>query len=59
MTALGDYYLNRPGMVDMPDEWKPAIDTAALGKHIAGLEQGGLYRVRLYRQEWRPVAAGL
>ena len=40
VAALGDYYLNRSGMVDMPDEWKPAIDTAALGKHIAGLEQG-------------------
>ncbi len=40
VAQLGDYYLNRSGMVDMPEAWKPAIDTAALGKHIAGLEQG-------------------
>ena len=27
-AQLGDYYLNRSGMVDMPEEWKGGIDTA-------------------------------
>ena len=39
-TALGDYYLNRSGMVDMPQEWKAGIDTAQFGRHIAQQEQG-------------------
>ena len=37
---LGDYYLNRSGMVDMPQEWKAGIDTAQFGRHIAQQEQG-------------------
>ena len=61
VAALGDYYLNRSGMVDMPDEWKPAIDTAALGKHIAGLEQGAFteygYIVKSGDQ-WKQVYEG-
>ena len=61
VAALGDYYLNRSGMVDMPDTWKPAIDTAALGKHIAGLEQGAFteygYIVKS-GDEWRRVYEG-
>ncbi len=36
---LGDYYLNRSGMVDMPEEWKAGIDTAQFGRHIAQQEQ--------------------
>ena len=39
-AALGDYYLNRSGMVDMPQEWKSGIDTAQFGRHIAQQEQG-------------------
>ena len=39
-AALGDYYLNRSGMVDMPQEWKAGIDTAQVGRHIAQQEQG-------------------
>ena len=39
-AALGDYYLNRSGMVDMPQEWKAGIDTAQFGRHIAQQEQG-------------------
>ena len=39
-AALGDYYLNRSGMVDMPQEWKAGIDTAKFGRHIAQQEQG-------------------
>ena len=37
---LGDYYLNRSGMVDMPQEWKTGIDTAQFGRHISQQEQG-------------------
>lgn len=39
-AALGDYYLNRSGMVDMPQEWKAGIDTAQFGRHISQQEQG-------------------
>ena len=39
-AALGDYYLNRSGMVDMPQEWKAGIDTAQFGRHIFQQEQG-------------------
>lgn len=39
-AALGDYYLNRSGMVDMPQEWKSGIDTTQFGRHIAQQEQG-------------------
>ena len=39
-AALGDYYLNRSGMVDMPQEWKAGIDTAQFGRHIVQQEQG-------------------
>lgn len=41
---LGDYYLNRSGMVDMPEEWKAGIDTAQFGRHIA--QQGLLDKIR-------------
>ena len=45
----------------MPDEWKSAIDTAALGKHIAELEQGAFteygYIVKSGDQ-WRQVYEG-
>ena len=39
-TQLGDYYLNRSGMVDMPEEWKGGIDTAQFGRYVAQQEQG-------------------
>ena len=39
-AALGDYYLNRSGMVDMPQKWKAGIDTAQFGRHISQQEQG-------------------
>ena len=39
-AALGDYYLNRSGMVDMPQEWKSGIDTTQFGSYIAQQEQG-------------------
>ena len=38
-AQLGDYYLNRSGMVNMPDEWKGGIDTAQFGRYVAQQEQ--------------------
>ena len=37
---LGDYYLNRSGMVDMPEEWKAGIFLPSFGLHIANTEHG-------------------
>ena len=37
---LGDYYLNRSGMVDMPEEWKTGIFLPRFGLHIANTEHG-------------------
>ena len=39
-TELGDYYLNKSGMVQMPDEWKGGIDLAVFGKNAAEQEKG-------------------
>lgn len=58
---LGDYYLNRSGMVDMPEEWKAGIDVARFGQHIAQEEQGAFtpygYLVRS-GDEWQRVHEG-
>ncbi|XVG98182.1 hypothetical protein ACN6KO_11340 [Enterococcus faecium] len=58
---MGDYYLNRSGMVDMPEEWKAGIDTAQFGRHIAQQEQGVFtqygYLVRS-GDEWQRVHEG-
>ena len=60
-AALGDYYLNRSGMVDMPQEWKAGIDTAQFGRHIVQQEQGAFteygYIVRS-GDEWQRVHEG-
>ena len=40
LRELGDYYLNKSGMVQMPEEWKNGIDLAAFGKNAAEQEQG-------------------
>ena len=37
---LGDYYLNRSGMVDMPEEWKAGIFLPRFGLHIVNTEHG-------------------
>ena len=37
---LGEYYLNRSGMVDMPEEWKAGIFLPRFGLHIANTEHG-------------------
>lgn len=37
---LGDYYLNKSGAVQMPEEWKGGIDLAMFGQHAAEREDG-------------------
>ncbi len=37
---LGDYYLNKSGMVDMPEDWKKGIDLVAFGRNAAEQERG-------------------
>ena len=39
-SELGDYYLNKSGMVQMPEEWKAGIDPGEFGKNVAQKEQG-------------------
>ena len=60
-AALGDYYLNRSGMADMPQEWKAGIDTAQFGRYIAQQEQGAFteygYIVKS-GDEWQRVHEG-
>ena len=60
-AALGDYYLNRSGMVDMPQEWKSGIDTTQFGRHISQQEQGAFteygYIVKS-GDEWQRVHEG-
>ena len=60
-AQLGDYYLNRSGMVDMPEEWKGGIDTAQFGRYVAQQEQGAFtqygYLVKS-GDEWQKVHEG-
>lgn len=37
---LGNYYLYKSGMVEMPEEWKTGIDPKAFGEHILKDELG-------------------
>ena len=37
---LGNYYLNKSGAVQMPEEWKGGIDLAAFGQNAADREGG-------------------
>ncbi len=37
---LGNYYLNKSGAVQMPEEWKGGIDLAMFGQHAAERENG-------------------
>ena len=59
--TLGDYYLNRSGLMVVPDEWKPAIDTERLGQFIASEEKGTFteygYLLRT-GDEWQRVHEG-
>ena len=58
---LGDYYLNRSGMVDMPEEWKAGIFLPRFGLHIANTEHGVFtdygYLVKS-GDEWKRVHEG-
>ena len=58
---LGDYYLNRSGMVDMPEEWKAGIFLPRFGLHIANTEHGAFtdygYLVKS-GDEWQRVYEG-
>lgn len=58
---LGDYYLNRSGMVDMPEEWKAGIFLPRFGLHIANTEHGVFtdygYLVKS-SDEWQRVHEG-
>ena len=60
-AQLGDYYLNRSGMVDMPEEWKRGIDTAQFGRYVAQQEHGVFteygYLVKS-GDEWQKVHEG-
>ena len=60
-AQLGNYYLNRSGMVDMPEEWKAGIDVSKFGGHIAKQEQGAFtpygYLVKS-GDEWQRVHEG-
>ena len=60
-AQLGNYYLNRSGMVDMPEEWKAGIDVSKFGEHIAKQEQGAFtpygYLVKS-GDEWQRVHEG-
>ena len=59
--TLGDYYLNHSGLMVVPDEWKPAIDTERLGQLIAKEEKGTFteygYILRT-GDEWQRVHEG-
>ena len=64
-AQLGDYYLNRSGMVNMPDEWKGGIDTAQFGRYVAQQEQGAFTSTVTLskagtsgRKSTRPACAG-
>lgn len=60
-SALGDYYLHKSGMVEMPEEWKGGIDPYRFGSHIAKQEQGQFtpygYLVKS-GDEWQRVHEG-
>lgn len=60
-SALGDYYLHKSGMVQMPEEWKGGIDPYRFGSHIAKQEQGQFtpygYLVKS-GDEWQRVHEG-
>lgn len=57
-TALGDYYLNQSQMVQMPEEWKAAVDVEKLGR-LAAEQENGIFTDKGYilesGDEWEPV----
>ena len=59
--TLGEHYLNHSGLMVVPDEWKPAIDTERLGRFIAKEEKGTFtefgYLLRT-GEEWQRIHEG-
>jgi antirestriction protein ArdC len=56
--ALGDYYLNKSGLVQMPEGWKAAVDIEKLGQLTAEQEKGILWDngyIFETGDEWQPV----
>ncbi|MDL2215934.1 DUF4316 domain-containing protein [Ruminococcaceae bacterium OttesenSCG-928-N02] len=57
-SALGDYYLNKSGLVQMPEGWKAAVDVEQLGRLAAEQEKGILWDngyILESGDEWQPV----
>jgi antirestriction protein ArdC len=42
-AALGDYYLNKSGLIQMPEGWKAAVDVEKLGQLAVQQEKGILW----------------
>lgn len=58
---MGDYYLNKSGMVQMPEEWKGGIDLAAFGRNAAEQEKGSFTQYGYILEsgdEWEPHFEG-
>lgn len=60
-SGLGEYYMNQSGLIIIPDEWKPGIDTERLGRHISQDDHGIFtdygYLIRT-GEEWQQVYEG-
>jgi hypothetical protein len=57
-AALGDYYLNKSGIVQMPEGWKAAVNVERLGQLAAEQEKGVFWDNGYMLQtgdEWEPV----
>lgn len=57
-SALGDYYLNKSDLVQMPEGWKAAVDVEQLGQLAAEQEKGILWDngyILETGDEWQPV----
>lgn len=57
-AALGDYYLNKSGLVQMPEGWKAAVDVEQLGRLAVEQEKGILWDngyILETGDEWQPV----
>jgi antirestriction protein ArdC len=57
-AALGNYYLNKSGLVQMPEGWKAAVDIERLGQLAAEQEKGTLWDngyILETGDQWEPV----
>lgn len=58
-ATLGDYYLNKSGLVQMPEGWKAAVDVEKLGQLAVQQEKGILWDngyILETGDEWQEVA---